>query len=214
VLPAALDPAREGFQTAAMKGVTGASVWASFAIVLAFVLSWTSGCKVQPASPEPHQVAAVDNPAPAESRGRRETGDTSKNAKPHAPSWHSYGAGAPAGHESALSEILADPETFAGRDLVLSGTVRAACTRKGCWMEMTAPGGTQGCRVTFKDYAFFVPKDAAGSQARVAGRVHVQDIPAHEVEHMESEGARFARKRPDGRALEVRVVATGVELLR
>lgn len=71
-----------------------------------------------------------------------------------------------------------------------------------------------GCRVTFKDYAFFVPTDSAGSSARVEATVEVADLEPQYVAHMEHEGARFVSKRTDGSAQEVRLVATGVELWR
>ena len=74
--------------------------------------------------------------------------------------------------------------------------------------------GTPGCRVTFKNYGFFVPTDSAGSQARVQGQVEVDTLPAAAVRHYEEEGAVFAGKQPDGTAKEVRLVATGVELWR
>lgn len=71
-----------------------------------------------------------------------------------------------------------------------------------------------GCRVTFKDYGFFIPTDSAGSSAKVQGTVHTKSVTAGEVAHMEGEGASFTNKRPDGTAVEVRIVATGVELSR
>ena len=71
-----------------------------------------------------------------------------------------------------------------------------------------------GCRVTFKDYGFFVPLDSAGSSAKVQGTVQVQSVTPGEVQHLESEGAKFASKQADGSAREVRLVATGVELYR
>lgn len=70
------------------------------------------------------------------------------------------------------------------------------------------------CRVTFENYAFFVPKDSPGSHARLEGKVTTSRIKPSHVEHLESEGARFSSKNPDGSALEVQIVATGVELQR
>lgn len=83
-------------------------------------------------------------------------------------------------------------------------------------MEISDGSGSEspGCRVTFKDYGFFVPLDSAGSKARVQGTVQVRVVPGPEVQHMETEGAKFAGKQPDGTAREVRMVATGVELWR
>ena len=80
------------------------------------------------------------------------------------------------------------------------------------WLSESLAKDAPGCRVTFKDYGFFVPLDSAGSHARVQGTLAVEKIAAGTVQHLEEEGARFARKNPDGTADEVRLVATGVEL--
>jgi hypothetical protein len=74
--------------------------------------------------------------------------------------------------------------------------------------------GTPGCRVTFKNYGFFVPTDSAGAHARVQGRGRGRHPRASAVRHYEEEGAVFAGKQPDGTAKEVRLVASGVELWR
>ena len=114
-----------------------------------------------------------------------------------------------------LADVLAKPDSFANQTVTIAAQVRKACTRKGCWMELAegTTEGTPGCRVTFKDYGFFVPIDSAGSSARVQGQVEVDTLSASAVRHYEEEGARFV-KAPDGTAREVRIVATGVELTR
>ncbi len=115
-----------------------------------------------------------------------------------------------------IASMVARPDEWKGRAATVEGLVRKACTRKGCWMEV-ADGGDKGapsCRVTFKDYGFFVPTDSAGSRARVQGTVEVDTLSASAVRHYEEEGATFAGKRPDGTAPELRIVATGVVLTR
>jgi hypothetical protein len=113
-----------------------------------------------------------------------------------------------------VAALLANPDT--SKTITVEGSVRKACTRKGCWMELaeSPKDGTPGCRVTFKNYGFFVPVDSAGAKARVQGVVEVETLPASSVRHYEEEGAVFASKAPDGTAKEVRLVATGVELWR
>lgn len=115
----------------------------------------------------------------------------------------------------ALAEVLANPDAFTEKTVTIDGEVRKACTRKGCWMELAESQDAKqpGCRVTFKDYGFFVPTDSAGAHARVQGVVEVSELPAATVRHLEEEGAVF-NKNPDGTAREVRIVATGVELWR
>jgi len=73
---------------------------------------------------------------------------------------------------------------------------------------------TPACRVTFKDYGFFVPTNAAGSEARLEGVMNVRRVEPGLVSHLEAEGANFAKKGADGSAEEVRFVATGVELFQ
>ena len=126
--------------------------------------------------------------------------------------------GAPLGSspEAKLADVLASPDTFHQKTVRLSGHVSRACTRKGCWMELAVDEGPAAprCRVTFQDYSFFVPTDAAGTHARLEGLVQVTQVKKEAVEHYESEGATFANKSDDGSAQEVRLVATGVELER
>ncbi len=116
----------------------------------------------------------------------------------------------------AVAEVIANPEPHKGKTVTLQGHVRKACTRKGCWMELadSLADGKPGCRVTFKDYGFFVPLDSAGATARVQGVVEIDTLSAAAVRHYEEEGAVFVGKKPDGTAPEVRLVATGVELTR
>jgi len=115
-----------------------------------------------------------------------------------------------------LSEILDHPEQFSERTVAVEGHVARACTRKGCWMELATDKGdtARACRVTFEDYAFFVPKDSPGAHARLEGKVVTSRVKASHVEHLEAEGAKFSSKNADGSALEVQIVATGVELAR
>jgi hypothetical protein len=126
--------------------------------------------------------------------------------------------GAPLGKSTptTLTEVLKAPDKFADQTVTVEGEVRRACTRKGCWMELgeSQDAASPGCRVTFKDYGFFVPIDSAGSKARVEAKVESKVVKPSMVTHLEEEGAKFAAKEPDGSAREVRLVATGVEMWR
>jgi hypothetical protein len=154
------------------------------------------GCRSQESAPKPSRESA-EAPAPNASMRR-------------------FGQSIAPGNALALGTILAKPDEFEDRAVTVEARVRRNCTRRGCWMELAEKldPNLPGCRITFKDYGFFVPLDSAGSMARVQGTVQVQTVTAPEVEHLESEGAKFAGKQPDGTAREVRMVATGVELWR
>lgn len=127
-----------------------------------------------------------------------------------------FGAAIEGSTSSSLAEVLREPEPFVGKKVLVEGEVRRACSRKGCWMELAtaADPAAPGLRVTFLDYGFFVPTNSAGSHARVEGQIEVKDVSKAHVDHLESEGATFSNKLPDGSAKEVRFIATGVELSR
>lgn len=127
-----------------------------------------------------------------------------------------FGAPVSAGKSITVTDILKDPDAYVGKELIVEGTVKAVCKKKGCWMELAASAdkNAPGCRITFKDYGFFVAKDSQGSAARVEGKVEVKTLSKSEIDHLEQEGATFANKLADGGAKQIALVATGVELKR
>lgn len=54
-------------------------------------------------------------------------------------------------------------------DVKLEAKIAVVCQKKGCWMDLDLENG-QTMKVRFKDYEFFVPKDAAGKTAIIEGR--------------------------------------------
>ncbi len=113
----------------------------------------------------------------------------------------------------AISQVIAKPADYEKTPVVVEGVIAKACENKGCWMELAPEAGKPGMRVTFKDYAFFVPLDSKGMNARAEGVTVVKILSKKNADHLEEEGAKLARN-PDGTATEVSFVANGVELTR
>lgn len=113
--------------------------------------------------------------------------------------------------ETALAEVLAKPDEFAGKAVKLSGQVTRACSKKGCWMELREKPEQAGVRITFKDYGFFVPLDSAGASAVVEGTVKVEKLSADHVDHLKAEGAEVVSDEK-GEAKEIGLIATAVRL--
>ncbi len=63
----------------------------------------------------------------------------------------------------------------------VTAPVGAVCQKKGCWMELTAADGST-MRVTFKDYGFFVPKDATGKTATILGVAKVEETSVADLQ--------------------------------
>lgn len=164
------------------------------------------------------QSGRVDTPAPEASAAPAIKGGAA------APPIRAAGPGAPAGEAKVygasfepapsvpLAALLERPQEYADQTVTTEGKVQRACTSKGCWMEVG--DGDEACRVTFKDYGFFVPTDSAGARARVQGKLATRVVEAAAVQHLEAEGARFKNKKADGSATEVRLIASAVELVR
>jgi hypothetical protein len=173
---------------------------AVFSVLSLAGLALSCQSRVQESAPPPGAAPLAVAPAPSASA---------------APA-HAFGAPITPTPELSLADVLASPERFRDQTITVEGHVRSACTRRGCWMEVAegADPKLAGCRVTFKDYGFFVPTDSAGSTAKVQGTLGVNTLPPERVAHLESEGGQFPRKNADGSVNELRLVATGVELWR
>jgi hypothetical protein len=113
----------------------------------------------------------------------------------------------------ALEELLAAPERYDGAELVLTGSVREVCLRKGCWMTM----GTdeRELRVTFQDYGFFVPTNCAGATLRAEGTFRVGETSAELTRHYLHDVGKVEEAKLVTQPVKTfTFVATGVELAR
>ncbi|MCS6885945.1 MAG: DUF4920 domain-containing protein [Acidobacteriota bacterium] len=111
-----------------------------------------------------------------------------------------------------LAQLIANPNEFLGKKVIIEGTVERLCQKKGCWVQVTAPGAKKRLRITFKDYAFFVPTDSTkGKHIKAEGELVVKTHTRSEAEHLAKEGVTL-QNNPDGTATEIQFVATGIEL--
>jgi hypothetical protein len=78
-----------------------------------------------------------------------------------------------------------------GKDSVkvkVIGTIEEICQKKGCWMDINIGDG-KTMKVSFKDYAFFVPKNVKGKTAIFEGIAYTDTIPVNQLRHYaEDEG--------------------------
>lgn len=110
-----------------------------------------------------------------------------------------------------LEKLLADPDAFAGKTIAVEAPIDDVCRKKGCWMVLSA--GERSMRVKFKDYAFFVPRDAHGRRALIQGTASVQTISEAQARHYaEESGDPETAKAIQGPQKVVSFLATGVEV--
>jgi hypothetical protein len=77
-------------------------------------------------------------------------------------------------------------------EMKIEGKVVDVCKKKGCWMTLEMPNGDP-MRVTFKDYAFFMPKDIVGKNVVLDGLAKKQTISVETLRHY----AEDAKKTPE-----------------
>ena len=112
----------------------------------------------------------------------------SKNTPAKTSSPASYGAkidAAGAIDASALTKQMGDKQTM---NVKVRGKIKEVCQRKGCWMNIDLGNG-QDMMVSFKDYAFFVPKDVAGKTVVMEGVAKKEEVPVEDLkEHAKDAG--------------------------
>lgn len=100
----------------------------------------------------------------------------------------------------------------AGEGIKLSGSIDKVCQAKGCWMTLKDDQGKE-MRVTFKDYGFFVPKDAGGKTAIVEGDLKVDTTSIEDLIHYAIDGGmseKEAEAKYTSPELTMSFVASGV----
>lgn len=83
---------------------------------------------------------------------------------------------------SEIAELfgkLTVADTLAAR---FGGVVTSVCQAKGCWMKVALEDG-EAVMVTFKDYAFFVPKDITGKHIVLNGIAFVEEMSVADQQH-------------------------------
>ena len=86
-----------------------------------------------------------------------------------------YGAKIDEAGAVPVAQMMADMGGKSEISAKVEGTITECCKKKGCWMNIDKGDGTT-MKVTFKDYAFFVPKDAGGKTAIMQGRAYLDTL--------------------------------------
>lgn len=76
-------------------------------------------------------------------------------------------------------------QAFDGKDSIetkLVAEIKEVCQKKGCWMTVDL-GGDKEMTVRFKDYGFFVPKNASGMTAVMQGWAYIDTISVADLKH-------------------------------
>lgn len=83
-----------------------------------------------------------------------------------------YGAEITLDQKTAISEILADAESFVGKKVLVEGTVVGVCEKRGCWINLSGDKEFETIKVKVNDGEIVFPMEAKGKKALVEGEVY------------------------------------------
>ena len=113
----------------------------------------------------------------AVSCGEKKDGTTAEDAQ-----FDLFGEQITAGNAIAPEQLAAQLE---GKDTVkikLKTKIAEVCQKKGCWMNVDL-GNNETMTVRFKDYGFFVPKDAANKEVVFEGLAFLDTTTVDALKH-------------------------------
>ena len=171
----------------------------------------------EPAAPTAPAAPCCDAKAKGDCCADMAAQDPAKKTKLDEKLYDHFGDGIVEGPATELAEVMKAPDQFTGKTLRLSGPVTAVCQTKGCWMYLGKPdaNGTPPVMVKFKDYAFFVPKDASGRTAVIEGTMTMKQETVEQTKHYLEDAGKTeeAAKVTEGRKLYL-FMASGVAIAK
>ena len=105
----------------------------------------------------------------------------------------SYGATITKENCIPASELAKSMQGKKEQNLKIEGTVKDVCHVKGCWME-TDLGNGKSMRITFKDYAFFVPKNCAGKSFYAQGKANWDTTSVAMLQHYAEDAGKSKKE--------------------
>lgn len=121
--------------------------------------------------------------------------------------YESYGDAFSSAGAMELSEVVDGLSLNDSTAVKFEAEIENVCQMKGCWMTLKTTDG-QSVRVTFKDYGFFVPKDAAGRRVIVDGVATLSNLDEATARHYAEDAGEEYDETSDRK--EISVVASGV----
>lgn len=114
--------------------------------------------------------------------------------------------------EIEFTDLAARAAELDGQEFITRGTLRASCTKRGCWMEVrpTADRNGTGLTTRFKNYGFFVPLNSRGAEVKFQFKVNATQLTAAQVKEFEAEGGVVSDKQADGTAAVIELTSSGV----
>ena len=96
--------------------------------------------------------------------------------------WELYGDYITAANYTDLSEVIDEFTEDEEKEMTIGGTLSTVCQTKGCWTTLETEDG-RSLRMTFANYSFFLPIDAAGREIVAEGLAFIKVTSVDELIH-------------------------------
>lgn len=83
----------------------------------------------------------------------------------------SYGSGVTLPETMSISELKANVDKYAGKEVRIEGMVTGVCPKRGCWFDMAGDKAGEAMRFKVKDGVMVFPMEANGKYAVAQGVV-------------------------------------------
>jgi Domain of unknown function (DUF4920) len=93
----------------------------------------------------------------------------------------SYGEALTLTDTTKVSDILAAPQEWVGRRVLVAGTVVQVCQEKGCWIQIASDREHEMLKVKVEDGVIVFPMTAMGHPAVVEGTIEALPVTAEQA---------------------------------
>jgi len=116
-----------------------------------------------------------------------------------------------------ISVIMADPESYIGKRVLVEGEVLDVCAAAGCWMELKSDAADKKVKIKVRDGEIVFPMEAKGHKAVVEGELYKLELTEDEareyMEHLaEDAGKEFDPSTVKGPMTFYQIKGIGIEI--
>jgi hypothetical protein len=150
-------------------------------------------CGASDAPSAPEAAPAEAEAAPAAEATAEAAAEAPEAAQVEAPArddeaWKYFGEPFMVAAAQPAKAVFATPDAHAEAPVRIVGEFTEVCQKMGCW-AVVRDGEGHSMRITMKDHAFGIDKDAMGKACDVEGTLVSKKVDPERLAHFESEGA-------------------------
>lgn len=113
-----------------------------------------------------------------------------------------------------VSDILANPEQFNGKRVLVEGVITEVCSKRGCWIQIGSDKEFQSIQFKVEDGVIVFPMEVKGKTAKAEGVVDVRTVSVEDQikqgkHHEEETGEKFDSTTVKGPKVSVRITGEG-----